>query len=159
MTEPGRGGPQVVILTGVSGSGKSTALRALEDAGFYCVDNLPIVFLEKLLELSGHTAGEVSRIALVVDAREGRFLAEAPRIIQQIRQEGADVEVLFLDAEIPMLIVPVRPGRNMTTIVEVAARNHLLKLQGHHSAREFQERLNRAIALAPGARVVGEDVE
>ncbi|HVI92591.1 MAG TPA: RNase adapter RapZ [Anaeromyxobacter sp.] len=104
MTEPGRGGPQVVILTGVSGSGKSTALRALEDAGFYCVDNLPIVFLEKLLELSGHTAGEVSRIALVVDAREGRFLAEAPRIIQQIRQEGADVEVLFLDASDESLV-------------------------------------------------------
>jgi HPr kinase/phosphorylase len=65
----------------------------------------------------------------------------------------------ILDVEIPMLIVPVRPGRNMTTIVEVAARNHLLKLQGHHSAREFQERLNRAIALAPGDRVGELDVE
>jgi RNase adapter protein RapZ len=61
--------PRVVIITGVSGSGKSTALRALEDAGYYCVDNLPIVFLEKLLELSGHTQGEVTRIALGVDAR------------------------------------------------------------------------------------------
>src|SRR5512134_1812651 len=65
----------------------------------------------------------------------------------------------ILDVEIPMLIVPVRPGRNMTTIVEVAARNHLLKLQGHHSAREFQERLNRAIALAPGGRGGEIDVE
>ena len=65
----------------------------------------------------------------------------------------------ILDVEIPMLIVPVRPGRNMTTIVEVAARNHLLKLQGHHSAREFQERLNRAIALAPGDRRGEIDVE
>jgi UPF0042 nucleotide-binding protein len=98
------GGPEVVILTGVSGSGKSTALRALEDAGFYCVDNLPILFLEKLLELSGHTAGEVSRIALVVDAREGRFLADAPRVIQEIRQQGADVEVLFLEASDESLV-------------------------------------------------------
>jgi UPF0042 nucleotide-binding protein len=97
-------GPQVVILTGVSGSGKSTALRALEDAGFYCVDNLPILFLEKLLELSGHTAGEVSRIALVVDAREGRFLSEAPRIIQEVRQQGSDVQVLFLDASDDSLV-------------------------------------------------------
>jgi RNase adapter protein RapZ len=96
-------GPQVVILTGVSGSGKSTALRALEDAGFYCIDNLPILFLEKLLELSGHTAGEVSRIALVVDAREGRFLAEAPRIIQEVRQKG-DVQVLFLEASDEALV-------------------------------------------------------
>jgi UPF0042 nucleotide-binding protein len=96
-------GPQVVILTGVSGSGKSTALRALEDAGFYCIDNLPILFLEKLLELSGHTAGEVSRIALVVDAREGRFLAEAPRIIEEVRQKG-DVQVLFLEASDESLV-------------------------------------------------------
>ena len=65
----------------------------------------------------------------------------------------------ILDVEIPVLIVPVRPGRNMTTIVEVAARNHLLKLQGHHSARDFQERLNRAIALAPGGRGGEVDVE
>ena len=97
-------GPQVVILTGVSGSGKSTALRALEDAGFYCVDNLPIIFLEKLLELSGHTAGEVSRIALGVDAREGRFLADAPRVIQEVRQKGNDVQVLFLDASDDSLV-------------------------------------------------------
>ena len=97
-------GPQVVILTGVSGSGKTTALRALEDAGFYCVDNLPILFLEKLLELSGHTAGEVSRIALVVDAREGRFLVEAPRVIQEVRQKGSDVQVLFLDASDDSLV-------------------------------------------------------
>jgi RNase adapter protein RapZ len=89
---------RVVILTGVSGSGKSSALRALEDAGFYCVDNLPIVFLEKLLELSAHTAGEVRRIALVVDAREGRFLAEAPRVIEEVRRSGTQVEVVFLDA-------------------------------------------------------------
>jgi RNase adapter protein RapZ len=104
MTDTARGGPQVVIITGVSGSGKSTALRALEDAGFYCVDNLPIVFLEKLLELSGNTAGEVSRIALVVDAREGRFLVEAPRVIQELRQQGADVEVIFLDASDEALV-------------------------------------------------------
>jgi HPr kinase/phosphorylase len=65
----------------------------------------------------------------------------------------------ILDAEIPMMVVPVRPGRNMTTIVEVAARNHLLKLQGHHSAREFQDRLNRAITMVPSGAVGDTDVE
>ena len=89
-------GPQVVILTGVSGSGKSTALRALEDAGFYCVDNLPIVFLEKLLELSGHTAGEVSRIALVVDAREGRFL-ELPQVKFVIDRSRTPAQVRWMN--------------------------------------------------------------
>ncbi len=58
-----------------------------------------------------------------------------------------------------MIRLPVHPGRNLAMLIEVAARNHLLKLQGHHSAREFQERLNRAIALAPGARVGEMDVE
>jgi RNase adapter protein RapZ len=103
MTETTQG-MQVVILTGVSGSGKSTALRALEDAGFYCVDNLPIIIVEKLLELSGHTAGEVSRIALGVDAREGRFLSEAPRVIEELREKGANVEVVFLDSSDEILI-------------------------------------------------------
>ncbi len=70
-----------------------------------------------------------------------------------------DRKFRILDVEIPMLVVPVRPGRNMTTIIEVAARNHLLKLQGHHSAREFQDRLNRAIAVAPGAGGGEMDVE
>ena len=96
--------PRVVIITGVSGSGKSTALRALEDAGYYCVDNLPIVFLEKLLELSGHTRGEVTRIALGVDAREGRFLDDAPHVIDEVRRKGAKVEVVFLDASDEALV-------------------------------------------------------
>jgi UPF0042 nucleotide-binding protein len=91
------GTTQLVILTGVSGSGKSTALRALEDAGFYCVDNLPIVLLGELIELSARTAGEVSRLAVVVDAREGRFLGEAPRILGELRARGVDQTVLFLD--------------------------------------------------------------
>ena len=64
-----------------------------------------------------------------------------------------------LDVEIPLSVVPVRPGRNMTTIIEVAARNHLLKLQGHHSAKEFAERLNRAIADGAVRRTLGEEVE
>ena len=65
----------------------------------------------------------------------------------------------IVGVDIPLSVVPVRPGRNMTTIIEVAARNHLLKLQGHHSAREFAERLNRAIAEGAMRRTLGEEVE
>jgi UPF0042 nucleotide-binding protein len=99
-----RPGIQMLILTGMSGAGKSTVLRALEDVGYYCVDNLPIIIVEKLLELSEHTAGEVSRIALGVDAREGRFLSEAPRVILELREKGAEVEVLFVDCADDVLI-------------------------------------------------------
>jgi UPF0042 nucleotide-binding protein len=96
--------PSLVILTGLSGSGKTTALRALEDSGYYCVDNLPVVLLEKLLELSGHTAGEVSRIAAVVDARDARYLPEAPRILGELKALGIDVTVIFLDASDDSLV-------------------------------------------------------
>ena len=96
--------PQLLVLTGVSGSGKTTALRALEDAGFYCVDNLPAVLLDKLLDLSAHTAGEVTRIATVVDARDTRFLGEAPRIIGELRERGVDLTVLFLDCDDEALV-------------------------------------------------------
>lgn len=65
----------------------------------------------------------------------------------------------IVDVEIPMLVVPVRPGRNMTTIIEVAARNHLLKIQGHHSALDFQDKLNKAIAEGTGVKPMGEEPE
>jgi HPr kinase/phosphorylase len=65
----------------------------------------------------------------------------------------------IVDVGLPLSTVPVRPGRNMTTIIEVAARNHLLKLQGHHSAREFAEKLNQAIADGAIRRPLGEEVE
>jgi len=65
----------------------------------------------------------------------------------------------ILDVDVPLLVIPVRPGRNLTTIVEVAARNHLLKLQGHHSAKEFQEKLSKEIAQATVTRGIGDEVE
>jgi RNase adapter protein RapZ len=89
---------RLVILTGLSGSGKSTALHALEDLGYFCIDNLPILLLPRLLELGGHTTEDVSRLALVVDAREGDLLEETPAVIDAARAEGHAVEVVFLDA-------------------------------------------------------------
>jgi RNase adapter protein RapZ len=100
---PVPGEARVVILTGVSGSGKSTALRALEDAGWYCVDNLPVVLLGKLVELSQQAGGRVPRLALVVDARDVRF-PEAPRSIEEVRRLGTRVDVLFLDASDESLV-------------------------------------------------------
>jgi HPr kinase/phosphorylase len=70
-----------------------------------------------------------------------------------------EAKFCVVGVDIPLAVVPVRPGRNMTTIIEVAARNHLLKLQGHHSAKEFADRLNRAIAEGSMRRTLGEEVE
>ncbi|AKJ07606.1 UPF0042 nucleotide-binding protein [Archangium gephyra] len=98
-TDPAK---HVVIITGMSGSGKSTAIRALEDVGFFCIDNLPVLLLPKLTELAG--GGQFSHLALVVDAREGIFLHEAPRVLDEVRRAGHHVEVLFLDASDESLI-------------------------------------------------------
>jgi len=94
---------RVVVITGMSGGGKSTAIRALEDSGYFCIDNLPVPLLGKLMELARY-AGNMSRIAVVVDAREGRFLNDLPAAIEDLRRDGLHVEVLFLDASDEALI-------------------------------------------------------
>jgi UPF0042 nucleotide-binding protein len=89
---------RVLVVTGMSGGGKSTAIKALEDTGWFCIDNLPIVLLPKLLDLVGHRAAdEVERLALVVDAREARYLEAVPTAVSEARAQGHTVEVLFLD--------------------------------------------------------------
>ena len=87
---------QIVVITGMSGSGKSTAIRALEDAGYFCIDNLPVLLVPKLTELAG--GGHIDRVALVIDARESVFLHEAPRILADVKRAGHQLDVLFLDA-------------------------------------------------------------
>jgi len=92
---------RIVLLTGMSGSGKSTAIRALEDAGWFCIDNLPVVLVPKLLELVAHGGSdEVHRLALVIDAREGPFLertpqggAQARRGVPRLHRRGAPAPV------------------------------------------------------------------
>jgi len=87
---------QVVLLSGVSGSGKSVALKALEDAGFYCVDNLPADLIESLVAYAGER-GE-KKVAISADARSRESLGKLPQIVEAVRARGNDVRVIFLDA-------------------------------------------------------------
>lgn len=89
---------EVVIITGVSGSGMSSALKAFEDLGYFCIDNLPIQMIPTFVDLLQRSGESRSRTALVVDIREGAFLSEFPRIHARLKDEGAQVVVLFLDA-------------------------------------------------------------
>ena len=89
---------QVVIVTGMSGSGKTTSLRALEDVGFFCVDNLPVALLPKFLEIQSVDAKDVSKVALVMDLREKSFLDTYPEVFNQLNEKGYKIEILFLDA-------------------------------------------------------------
>jgi len=101
-------------------------------------------------------------IAAVRDRKKIELVIELVEWDPQTEYDRLGVEeqkFSIVGVDVPLSVVPVRPGRNMTTIIEVAARNHLLKLQGHHSAREFTERLNRAIAEGGTLSTLGEEVE
>ena len=88
-----------VVLTGLAGSGKSQAIRALEDLGYFCVDNLPIELLPMLADLTLRAGTEISRAAVVVDIREGRMLEEFPRAYKRLQQKGRlDPVLIFLEA-------------------------------------------------------------
>jgi UPF0042 nucleotide-binding protein len=94
---------KLVVVTGVSGAGKSTALRTLEDLGYYCADNLPMPLLPKFIELLA-VREEVTRAALVVDARSGDFLDDTTQVLAGLRAAGHNIEVLFLEAPDDILI-------------------------------------------------------
>jgi len=98
-------GAQVVIITGMSGSGKSTAMRALEDAGFFCIDNLPVPLLPRVLDLTAsRTTHQHKHYAFVVDTRERNFLPQADEIIDQLSADGVSVKIIFLEADEDTLV-------------------------------------------------------
>ena len=88
----------VVIVTGLSGSGKSTAIRALEDLGFYCIDNLPVALIPHFLTLSDNAKEPIGRVALGIDGREGGFLDAYPAVLAGLRNSGHAVKVLYFEA-------------------------------------------------------------
>lgn len=99
MREMGEGEKKrVVIITGMSGSGKSSALRALEDIGFFCVDNMPVVLLPKFLKIQSEEATSPPTVALVMDLREEGFLGKYEKVFRRLEHKGYRIEIIFLDA-------------------------------------------------------------
>jgi UPF0042 nucleotide-binding protein len=87
-----------VIITGLSGAGKSFAIKCFEDMGYFCVDNLPTTLIPTFAELCAQSTREIRRIALGVDVREGEYLGHLVEILQQLKSQGHPTEVLFLEA-------------------------------------------------------------
>jgi len=133
-------GPETLI-----GSGNEIIKHHMEIRG------LGIINIKDLFGISA--VRETKKVELVVELVEWNEEEEYDRLGVE------DLTYTVLEVVIPMLRIPVRPGRNMTSIIEVAARNQLLKVQGHHSAKEFQDRLNRAIADARPREYVPDEVE
>ena len=112
---------RLVIVTGLSGAGKSTALKMLEDARYFCVDNLPIALVGKFVSLmSGSQEEDVQNAAIGIDARSGKALEELEVVLDKLKAEGNTFEILFLDAEDKVLVKRYKESR----------RSHPLALTG-----------------------------
>jgi UPF0042 nucleotide-binding protein len=94
----------IVVVTGLAGSGKSVTIRALEDRGFFCIDNLPVRLIPQFVELCGDSGEGIARIALGVDLRASQFLQSWPDVLANLRRDGHHVEVVFLDASDEVLL-------------------------------------------------------
>ena len=100
-----RAGHPFIVLTGLSGSGKSQAIRALEDLGYFCVDNLPTTLIPTLAKLSLRAGGDIGKVAIVVDVREGNFLSQFPTIFRRLRtMRRLNPVLIFLEASHAALV-------------------------------------------------------
>lgn len=93
-----------VIITGMSGAGKSTTLKFLEDAGYYCVDNMPIALITKFADLANTKQSDITKVAVGVDIRSGESLPELELVLEQFKVKGFQCEILFLDATDEVLV-------------------------------------------------------
>ncbi len=102
-----------VVVTGMSGGGKTTAMKMLEDAGYYCVDNLPISLLGKFVELMVTPASEITKVALGIDVRAGQDILNAAEIFINLKKEGYEYEILFMDAADHVLLKRYKETRRI----------------------------------------------
>ncbi len=101
-----------IVVTGMSGAGKSTAMRILEDAGFFCVDNLPVQFVEKFYELANSKDG-LEKIAVGIDVRSGSGLYTLGEVIDNVNKDGKNCEILFMDASDETLVKRYKETRRL----------------------------------------------
>jgi RNase adapter protein RapZ len=133
---------KITVITGLSGSGKSTAIAAFEDAGYYCVDNLPVELLPKLVELPIESNSEFAGFAFVMDLREKGFIAKYRLVFDALRKKGYRFNVLFLEAEPEILIArysqtrrqhPLTQGKSLPEAIQFEI-NQLKELRNEADA-------------------------
>lgn len=102
-----------VVVTGMSGGGKRTALKLLEDAGYYCVDNLPVSLVEKFVELISMPGSEIEKVALGLDVRADQNFSDATHTLRQLRERGFHFEILYMDSDNDALIKRYKETRRV----------------------------------------------
>lgn len=131
-----------VVVTGMSGGGKSSALKMLEDAGFYCVDNLPVSLIEKFMELIATPDSEITKVALGLDVRAGQAFSETTSILQKQKEKGYEFEILFMDASDAALVKRYKETRRVHPLaaegrVEDGIREEREMLSGIRKQADF----------------------
>ena len=109
---------RLVIVTGMSGAGRTTALKVLEDAGYFCVDNLPVPFIDKFAELTASGNSEITKVAIGIDIRSGKSLGQLEQVLEHMTMEGISHEILFLDASDEVLVKRYKETRRMHPLAE-----------------------------------------
>ncbi len=95
---------KLVIVTGMSGAGKSTTMKMMEDMGFFCIDNLPILLLDKLIDFSSSMSTDMQKVAIGIDVRSGKSLKEIKGTLEKLTQKNTTFEILYLEAEDYVLV-------------------------------------------------------
>ncbi len=110
---------QLMIITGMSGSGKSTAMKVLEDIGFYCIDNLPPQFIPNFADLCNHTGGSLNKVAIAVDIRTGEMFSEIYTVIQKLKKTmPGEVKIIFTESSDEVLIQRYKETRRRHPLAE-----------------------------------------
>jgi len=109
---------RLVVITGLSGAGKTLAIRCMEDLGFFCIDNIPPKLMPKFAELCYQSWGDKGKAAVVVDIRGGGFFDDLLECLQMLRDDGFTYEILFLDAQDDVLIKRYKESRRMHPLVK-----------------------------------------
>ena len=110
---------QLIIITGMSGSGKSTAMKVLEDIGYYCIDNLPPQFIPNFADVCNRTGGSLNKVAIAVDIRTGDMFSEIHEIIKKLKKDMPDdVKVIFMDSSDDILIQRYKETRRRHPLAE-----------------------------------------
>ncbi|MDW7653956.1 MAG: RNase adapter RapZ [Nitrospiraceae bacterium] len=131
-------GLKLVVISGLSGSGKSHALKCFEDAGYFCIDNLPPALLPTFVELCHQQGGEIKNVALGIDVRERVFFSDLVGILEQVKALGHSVELMFFEAREEVLVRRFSESRRPHPLLP-----HLPMLEGVRFEKEHLAELRR----------------
>ena len=137
--------PRLIIVTGVSGSGRVSAMRVLEDLGFYCVDNLPVALAPTVVRLARERTPAIANVALGIDARERIFFPQWPQVLDELERDGFSPDIIFLDASDEVLARRYSESRRPHPMAESGASVADSIRRERLALAEMRERATRII--------------